>query len=82
MKKETKILLVSMVSTWNQFHTSQRVDVEFEEDEFQKGHWSLEIRIRGVVNSDFVSFLLPAIVSNGCHWFISECAGRVVFYIQ
>lgn len=82
MKKETKILLVSMVSTWNQFHVSKRVDAEFEEDEFQKGHWSLEVRIRGVVNAEFVSFILPAIISNNCHWFLAECAGRVVFYIQ
>lgn len=82
MKKETKILLVSMVSTWNQFHVSKRVDVEFEEDEFSKGHWSLQVIIRGVVNADFVSFLLPALTSNNCHWFIAQYDGRVAFYIQ
>lgn len=82
MNKETKILLVTMVSTWNQFNTSKRVDVEFDENEFSKGHWSLAVRIRGVVNAEFVSFLLPAMVSNNCIWFIAECAGRVVFHIQ
>lgn len=82
MKKETKELIVKMVKTWNQFNCSKTVDVEIEEDEFSKGHWSLSLRIRGVVNSDFVMFLLPSLVCQECHWFIHECGGRVVFNIQ
>lgn len=82
MKLETKNLLVTMVSTWNQVNVSKKVDVEFDEDEFSKGHWSLVVIIRGVVNAEFVSFLLPAMISNNCHWFISEYDGRVAFYIQ
>lgn len=82
MKKETKILLVSMVAAWNQFHVSKRVDAEFNEDEFQKGHWSLEVRIRGVVNAEFVSFLLPALAANNCTWFMSAINHQVYFHIQ
>lgn len=82
MKKETKDLVVKMVTTWNQFNCSKRVDADIDESEFAKGHWSVKLCMRGVVNSDFVMFLLPSLVCQECIWFIGECDGRVVFYIQ
>lgn len=82
MKKETKDVLVKMVDTWNQFNLSKKVDAEIGESEFSRGRWALTIRLRGVVNSDFLMFLLPSLVCQDCTWFIHECEGRVVFYIQ
>lgn len=75
-------MLVKMVETWNQFNLAKKVDVEFDDSEFSPGHWSVDLDIKGVVNSDFVMFLLPTLVCQGCHWFISECSGRVSFHIQ
>lgn len=82
MKKETKELLIKMVNTWNQFNLVKKVDAEFDESEFAPGLWSIDLEIKGVVNSDFVMFLLPALVCQDCHWFLSECGGRVSFHIQ
>lgn len=82
MNKETKDLVVKMVETWNSFNLSKRVDAEIESSEFSKGHWAVDLRVRGVVNSDFLMFLLPTLVCQGCMWFLSECGGKVVFNIQ
>lgn len=82
MNKETKDLVIKMVNTWNQFNLSKKVDAEFDDSEFSPSNWSLDIDIKGVVNSDFVMFLLPALVCHNCHWFLSECSGRVSFHIQ
>lgn len=82
MKLETKDLIMQMVTTWNQFNCAKRVDVEFDESEFSKGHWAINLELKGVVNSDFVMFLLPTLVCQNCIWFLSECGGRVVFHIQ
>lgn len=75
-------MVVMMVNTWNQFHLSKRVDSEIEELEFSKGCWSIDLRIKGVVESEFVLFLLPALVCQGCIWFLMDNDGRVTFHIQ
>lgn len=82
MNLETKNLLVKMVETWNSFHLSHRVDAEFEEDEFSKGKWAIAILLRGVVDAEFMYFLLPALSCNNCLWFLSEADGRIYFHIQ
>lgn len=82
MKKETKDLVVTMVNTWNQFNRSKRVDSTIVESEFSKGHWSIELEIKGVVNSDFMTFLQPALYSNDCIWFFAGSNDTVVFHIQ
>lgn len=82
MKKETKELLVKMVHTWNQFNLVKKVDAEIEELEFSKGNWSIDLAVRGVVNPDFVMFLLPTLVCQDCIWFLSDNDGRVAFHIQ
>lgn len=82
MKKETKELLVKMVHTWNQFNLVKKVDAEIEESEFQKGCWSIDLAIRGVVNPEFVMFLLPTLVCQECYWFLGDSNGRVFFHIQ
>lgn len=71
-----------MVDTWNQFNIGKKVDAEIDAREFSLGCWSIDISISGVVNSDFVLFLLPAIIARNCIWFLSETNERVVFHIQ
>lgn len=82
MKKETKEMLVLMVKCWNQCHVSKAVEFEFEESEFTRGHWSLEFRFGGVVPSDFVMFILPALAAHDCTWFMSGINNQVYFHIQ
>lgn len=82
MKKETKDLLIGMVETWNKFNPSKSVDAHFDESEFSPKHWSLEIAIGGVISSEFMSFLLPALIAQGCIWFFSAFGSDVIFHIQ
>lgn len=82
MKKETKDLLISMVETWNKFNPSKSVDAHFDDSEFSPKHWSLEIAINGVVCSDFMAFLLPALIAQDCVWFFSAYGSQVIFHIQ
>lgn len=82
MKKETKDLLVNMVETWNKFNPSQSVDAHFDDSEFCPKHWSLDIAIEGVVCSSFLAFLLPALIAQGCQWFLSAYSSQVIFHIQ
>lgn len=82
MEKETKDLLVLMVNTWNQFNINKKVDAEIDAREFSVGCWSIDISICGVVNSDFVLYLLPAIIARNCIWFLGGTDERVVFHIQ
>lgn len=82
MKKETKEMLVIMLKSWNQFNAAKAVVFEFEESEFSRGHWSLELKFSGVVPSDFIGFLLPALAAHGCIWFMSAVSNQVYFHIQ
>ena len=82
MKKETKDLLISMVETWNKFNPRGSVDAHFDESEFSPKHWSLDIAIGGVVPSDFMAFLLPALIAQDCSWFLSAYGSKVIFHIQ
>lgn len=82
MKKETKVLVIKMVNAWNQFNPQKSVDTEFEENEFNKGSWSLNIKFSGIVLSDFIAFLLPALMANNCIWFISAIDDKVILHIQ
>lgn len=82
MKKETKDLLISMVETWNKFNPSRSVDAHFEDSEFSPKHWSLDIAFGGVVGSEFMAFLLPALIAQNCIWFISAYGSQVIFHIQ
>lgn len=82
MKKETKDLLVSMVETWNKFNPKRSVDARLDESEFSPKHWSLDIRIGGVIPSDFMAFILPALIAQDCLWFISGLDSDVIFHIQ
>ena len=75
-------MLVKMVNAWNQFNPQKSVDVEFEESEFSPKNWSLDVSIKGVVSSDFMAFLLPALQAHGCYWFFSGYSDRVSFHIQ
>lgn len=82
MKKETKEMLVLMLKSWNQFNASKAVVFEFEDSEFTRGHWSLELKLSGVVPSDFIGFFLPALAANNCTWFMSAINHQVYFHIQ
>ena len=82
MEKCVKDLFISMVKTWNQFNPQKSVNAEFEENEFNKGKWSLNISLAGVVGSDFIAFLLPSLMAYNCIWFLSGFDDKVVFHIQ
>lgn len=82
MKKETKDLLVNMVQAWNQFNPQKAVKVSFDDSEFNKGCWALDLALGGVVNSDFICFFLPAIQVNNCIWFLNACGDNVIMHIQ
>lgn len=82
MKKETKEMLVLMLKSWNQFNAAKAVVFEFEDSEFTRGHWSLELKFSGVVSSDFIGFFLPALAANKCTWFMSAINHQVYFHIQ
>lgn len=82
MKKETKDLLVSMIETWNKFNPQRSVGATFDDSEFSPKHWSLDIAFSGVVCSEFMAFLLPALIAQGCIWFISAFGSNVIFHIQ
>ena len=82
MKKETKDLLVTMVQTWNQFNPQKAVRAHFDDSEFSPKHWSLDMAIEGVVSSDFMAFLLPALIAQDCVWFFSAYGSEVIFHIQ
>ena len=82
MKKETKEMLVLMLKSWNQFNASKAVVFEFEDSEFTRGHWSLELKLSGVVPSDFIGFFLPALAANNCTWFMSAINHQVYLHIQ
>lgn len=82
MKKETKELLVNMVLAWNQFNPQKSVEAHFDDNEFQKGSWALDVALGGVVNSDFIGFILPAIQVNNCIWFLNACGDNVIMHIQ
>lgn len=82
MKKETKDLLICMVETWNKFNQSKSVDAHFDELEFSPKQWSLDLAIVGVVNSDFMNFLLPAIYAHDCIWFMNACGDNLILHIQ
>lgn len=82
MKKETKEMLVLMLKSWNQFNAGKAVVFEFEDSEFTRGHWSLELKLSGVVPSDFIGFFLPALAANNCTWFMSAINHQVYFHIQ
>lgn len=71
-----------MVETWNKFNPQRSVDADFDDSEFSPKHWSLDIDIRGVVSSDFMAFLLPALVAQDCHWFLSAYGSEIRFHIQ
>lgn len=82
MKKETKEMLVMMLKSWNQFNAAKAVVFEFEESEFSRSHWSLELKFSGVVPSDFIGFFLPALAAHNCIWFMSAVSNQVYFHIQ
>lgn len=82
MKQETKDLLVKMIESWNQFNPQKYVSASFDVDEIDKGCWALDVAIRGVVDSDFIAFLLPALQSFGCSWFFHAINDNVIFHIQ
>lgn len=82
MKKETKEMLVLMLKSWNQFNAGKAIVFEFEDSEFTRGHWSLELKLSGVVPSDFIGFFLPALAANNCTWFMSAINHQVYFHIQ
>lgn len=71
-----------MVETWNKFNPSKSVDAHFDESEFCPKQWSLEIAISGVVCSEFMNFLEPALFANNCMWFFSAYGSQVIFHIQ
>ena len=75
-------MLVKMVESWNTFNLSKSVKVNFEESEFSPKNWSLELSISGVVCSEFVAFLLPALQVHRCIWFLSGYNDNVIFHIQ
>lgn len=82
MEKCVKDLFISMVKTWNQFNPQKSVNAEFEENEFNKGKWSLNIILAGVVCSDFVAFLLPSLMAYNCIWFMSGRDNTINLHIQ
>lgn len=71
-----------MVETWNKFHSQNRIDAHFDDSEFSPKHWSLEVSIKDIINPDFVAFLLPALIAQGCSWFIYAYGSNVIFHIQ
>ena len=82
MKIETKDLLILMVTTWNQFNVKKQVESEIDTREFSTGQWSVDLSIRGVVNSEFVLYLLPAVITHNCIWFMSGSDDCLVIHIQ
>lgn len=82
MKKETKDLIITMIQSWNQFNPQKAVKVHFDDSEFSPKHWSLDMAIEGIVCSDFLAFLLPALVAQNCIWFVSGLNQRIIFHIQ
>lgn len=82
MKKETKDLLITMVESWNKFNPRRSVDVDLDDSEFSPKHWSLDMSFGGVVSSDFIAFLLPALIAQDCIWFVSGLGNRVILHIQ
>lgn len=75
-------MLESMVSAWFLYQPAERVEYEVESDEFSRGHWSLDLKIKGVVSPEFLAFLIPALRANECHWFMSAINSYVVIHIQ
>ena len=82
MKKETKDLVVTMVETWNKFNPSGWVDAQFDDSECSPKQWSLDLALGGVMSSEFMAFLLPALIAQDCHWFLSAYGSEVIFHIQ
>lgn len=82
MKKETKDLLVNMIQAWNQFNPQKAVKAHFDDNEFSSKCWSLDVAMEGVVGSDFIGFLLPAIQVNNCIWFLNAYNNKVILHIQ
>lgn len=82
MKKEVKELLVNMVNTWNVFNPQKAVNVHFDDNEFNPKCWALDVALEGVVGSDFIGFLLPAIQANNCIWFLNAYNNKVILHIQ
>ena len=71
-----------MIESWNQFNPQKYISASFDVNEFNKGCWALDVAIMGVVNSDFIAFLLPALQSFNCIWFFNGHGDNVIFHIQ
>ena len=82
MKKETKDLLVLMFKSWNQFNPQKAVKADFDADEFNKGSWALDVSLSGMVYSDFVAFILPALQAHNCIWFLNAYHDNIIMHIQ
>lgn len=82
MEKCVKDLFISMVKTWNQFNPQKSVNAEFEENEFNKGKWSLNIILAGMVGSDFIAFLLPSLMAYNCIWYMGGVNNTISLHIQ
>ena len=82
MKKETKDSLILSIEFWNQFNAQKAVKALFDENEFNKGCWSLDVSFSGIVNSDFIAFILPALSVNNCIWFLSALNDKLILHIQ
>lgn len=82
MEKRVKDLFISMVKAWNQFNPQKSVNAEFEENEFNKGQWSLNIILVGMVVSDFLAFLLPSLVAYNCIWYMGAHNDKIIVHIQ
>lgn len=82
MKKEIKEMLESMINAWGYYNQSKRVTFKMECEEFSRGHWSMDLRCSGVINPEFMAFLLPALSANDCIWFLSGIGNDVIFHIQ
>ena len=75
-------MIVGMVNTWSLYHPSQRVEFECDVEEFNPGHWSVDLRCKGVVSPDFVAFIVPALSAYDCIWFLSAVNSYLLFHIQ
>ena len=82
MKKETKDSLILSIEFWNQFNAQKAVKALFDENEFKEGAWSLDVSFSGVVNSDFIAFILPALSVDNCIWFFSAINYKLILHIQ
>lgn len=82
MKQETKDMILKMVKVWNQFNQQKAVNATTDDSEFDKGCWSLDVALTGVVNSEFMAFLLPALIVHNCHWFMYAHNDNLIMHIQ